>query len=282
MGMRSSSVGQVSRGSVGRRSRGMIRAGLVAAGTATALLAAPLTAQADVIGNLPAGAGGTEASFSPAYDYDGDGCLATSAEDIQGNLNPGLALGGAVNGHCHDMAQLNSSNTYARSECNNGWCAVMYDSYFEKDQSTNGVGEIAGGTNGHRHDIESVISWVNQSSNQVEYLSVSQHGDWKTYTRSQVRFDNSHPKVVYQKDGGFTHDFRIANASDDAVENPTHQWFYPPLVDWNHWPQVNAPTNWLRDRLMAADFGSATFKIKDSAFVPELGRAKPLEIPFQP
>ncbi|MFF2525130.1 NPP1 family protein [Streptomyces liangshanensis] len=280
--MRSTSVGQTSPAPAARGPRRLARAGFLAAGAAAALLAAPLTAHADVIGNLPYGAGGWEASFSPAYDYDGDGCLATSAEDINGNLNPGLALGGAVNGHCHDMAQLNSSNTYGRSECNNGWCAVMYDSYFEKDQSTNGVGEIAGGTNGHRHDIESVISWINQASNQVEYLSVSQHGDWKTYTRSQVRFDGSHPKVVYQKDGGFTHDFRIANASDDAVENPTHQWFYPPLVDWNHWPQVNAPTNWLRDRLMAADFGSASFKIKDSAFQGELGRAKPLEISFQP
>ncbi|WP_247706896.1 NPP1 family protein [Streptomyces liliiviolaceus] len=222
-------------------------------------------------------AGGYEQSFSPAYDYDGNGCYATPAIGSDGTLAPGLGLGGAVNGHCHDLSDLQNSQTYARSKVDNGWVAVIYASYFEKDQSSEGVGEIAGGTNGHRNDWEHVISWINQSTNQVEYVSVSQHGDYKTYPRSEVQFEGGHPKVVYHKDGGFTHAFRIANTNDEPPENHLGAWVFPPLVDWNGWPSTE-----LRDKLMTADFGHANLDIRDGSFAGALAKAKPAEVPLNP
>ena len=70
---------------------------------------------------LPQNADGYEQSFSPAYDYDTDGCYATPAIGPDGTLNPGLNPSGAVNGSCHDSWDLENSQTYARSKCNNGW-----------------------------------------------------------------------------------------------------------------------------------------------------------------
>lgn len=42
------------------------------------------------------------------------------------------------NGNCRDRSDLDNSQTYSREKCNNGWCAVMYASYFEKDQTMDG------------------------------------------------------------------------------------------------------------------------------------------------
>ncbi|MER6435860.1 NPP1 family protein [Streptomyces sp. NPDC001185] len=228
-------------------------------------------AQADVITALPQNADGLEQTFSPAYDYDGNGCYTTAAISPDGYVNPGLGLGGAVNGHCHDRAQLDHANTYSREKCNNGWCAIMYASYFEKDQSSDGVGEIAGGTNGHRHDWEHVVVWV--QNNTVKYVSVSQHKGWATYGRSSIRFDPSgtHPKVVYHKDGGLTHDFRIANASDDnPVENVTGGWFYPRLVGWNGYPSVDFRNKFVYH----TPFGAASIKIGTGVIEGQLAAAQ--------
>jgi hypothetical protein len=245
----------------------------VTATLAAALVVLPATAAlADPPGRLPQNAGGYEQSFSPAYDYDTDGCYATSAISADGTLAPGLNPSGAVNGHCHDQSDLDDSQTYARSKCNNGWCAIVYASYFEKDQAVDGSG-----LGGHRHDWEHVISWVNQADNRVEYVTTTQHSSQVTYPASQVRFDGSHPKVVYHKDGLSTHYFRLANNNDEPPENYYHVWWYPPLVDWNGWPSTD-----LRDKLMNADFGSATIKIKDGSFEYLLGVSKPAGIPFDP
>ena len=147
----------------------------------------------------------------------------------------------------------------------------MYASYFEKDQVLNGCC-------GHRHDWEHVISWVNQSTNQVEFFSNTVHSGVQTHPRSEVRFDGSHPKAVYHKDGCCnTHFFRLANSNDEPPENWYHTWRYPPLVDWNGWPSTA-----LRDKLMSADFGEATQKISDGRFEDLLTNAKPAGIPFDP
>ncbi|MET0423356.1 MAG: NPP1 family protein [Actinoplanes sp.] len=252
--------------------RKVTRAGVVA-GLATLLVVLPATAAlAAPPPSLPPNAGGYESTFSPAYDYDGDGCYATSAIGPDGTLNGGLNPTGAVNGSCRDQSDLDNSQTYARSKCNNGWCAIVYASYFEKDQAVAGSG-----LGGHRHDWEHVISWVDQAADQVAYVSTTQHSSQKTYPRSQVRFDGTHPKTVYHKDGASTHFFRLANSNDEPPENHYHNWRYPPLIDWNGWPTVD-----LRTRLMNANFGSATIKIKDGSFESLLNASKPAGIPFDP
>ncbi|MGW5470562.1 NPP1 family protein [Streptomyces chartreusis] len=250
-----------------RKSRSLARLALGALGAMTLVVALPASAHANVLTLLPQNADGLEQTFSPAYDYDGDGCYATAAIGADGTLNPGLKLGGDVNGKCHDYAQLANANTYSRAKCNNGWCAVMYASYFEKDQITLGPAAL-----GHTHDWEHVIVWI--SDNQAEYVSVSQHNTYQLAARSAIRFDGTHPKIVYHKDGVSSHCFRFAGSNDEPAENATGNWFFPRLVGWNGYPAG------YRDKLMSADFGSATIKIDDGDFQWALDYAKPSGIPF--
>lgn len=245
------------------------RALVTALGVAAAVVAAPATAEANVLQLLPQNADGLEQSFSPAYDYDTDGCYATAAIGADGTINPGLPLGGDVNGHCHDPAQLQNANTYSREKCDNDWCAVVYASYFEKDQAT--IGPLA---IGHTHDWEHVVVWI--QNNQVQYVSVSQHTGYQVAAASSIRFDGTHPKVVYHKDGVSTHSFRFANDDDEPPENATGGWFYPRLVGWNGYPAG------FRDELMNADFGEATIKIKDGSFEDALANSEPSGISFDP
>ncbi|WP_394833717.1 NPP1 family protein [Pendulispora rubella] len=230
-------------------------------------------AHADVLQRLDQSAGQLEQTFAPTYDYDKDSCYVTAAIDRNGRLNPGLKPGGVnESGHCHDRAQLDNANHYSRGKCNNGWCGIVYANYFEKDQ-------VAAGPAAHRHDWEHVVVWINQGANQVQYVSVSQHSGYETRDRSRIRFDGSHPKIVYHKDGPRSHAFRFANESDDRIENVTGHWFYPWLVDYSRWPSTG-----LRDTLMNSNFGAATIKItdKDDRFKNALRSSKPGGIPFNP
>ncbi|MDX6312422.1 MAG: hypothetical protein QOF44_1886 [Streptomyces sp.] len=268
--MLSSTTNPVETASRPKPPRMLRRSALASAlGAVVLVMALPTSASADVLTLLPQNADGLEQTFSPAYDYDGDGCYTTAAIGADGTINPGLALGGDVNGHCHDMAQLSNANTYSREKCNNGWCAVVYASYFEKDQATLGPAAI-----GHRHDWEHVVVWIN--NNQVQYVSVSQHTSYAISAASGVRFDGSHPKIVYHKDGASTHDFRFANTNDEPAENATGNWFYPRLVGWEGYPAG------YRDKLMSANFGDATIKITDGSFNSTLSNSMPSGIPFNP
>ncbi|MFD5625982.1 NPP1 family protein [Streptomyces sp. NPDC127072] len=223
-------------------------------------LAAPPTA-------LPANANGLEQTFQPAFDYDTDGCYPTPAIGSDGTLNAGLNPSGALNGSCRDASDLTNTNGYSREKCNNGWCAIMYALYFEKDQAVAGSG-----LGGHRHDWEHVVVWV--QDNTAKYVSTSAHGDFNTYSSSQIRWDGTHPKVVYHKDGISTHCFRPANSNDEPPENHQHVWQFPRLVGWGGYPAG------VRDKLTAANFGSATLGIKDGNFNHHLEQAEPAGIPF--
>ncbi|KAI5925055.1 necrosis inducing protein [Camillea tinctor] len=154
-----------------------------------------------------------------ALDFDKDGCYNTPAIDAQGNVNPGLECGGALNGHCRDKEDLENNNVYSRARCNNGWCIFMYAYYFEKDQTalwTCGVG--------HKHDWEHIAVWVKDDV--AVYVSVSQHKGWDCREAKDVRWhQGNHPKAVYHQDGGLTHDFRFANTKDDDIENHMGVWF---------------------------------------------------------
>ncbi|MEV7340440.1 NPP1 family protein [Streptomyces sp. NPDC093544] len=237
-------------------------------GAAALVLVVPGTASANVLTALPQNADGLEQTFAPAYDFDADGCYSTAAIGADGSINTGLSLGGAVNGNCHDMAQLNNDNTYSREKCNNGWCAVMYASYFEKDQDVD-VLPI-----GHTHDWEHVVVWT--YNNAVQYVAVSQHDTYQLLPASSILFDGTHPKIVYHKDSIGSHDFRFANTGDEPPENATGGWFYPRLVGWNGYPAG------YRDKLISANFGDATLKIDDGDFQYNLSLTEPAGIPFDP
>ncbi|MDG9689911.1 NPP1 family protein [Streptomyces mutabilis] len=238
-------------------------------GALALVVAFPATAFAAPPQGLPGNADSLERAYQPAYDYDTDGCYPTPAIGADGTVNGGLNPTGALNGNCRDAADLDNTNGYARAKCDNGWCAYMYGLYFEKDQALPGSS-----LGGHRHDWEHVVVWVRDGA--VEYVSTSNHGSFSVHARSAVRFDGTHPKIVYHKDGISTHCFRLAGAGDEPPENHKGGWQYPTLVGWNGYPAG------VREKLSSYDFGSANFGLKDGSFASHLAAAKPAGIPFDP
>lgn len=219
---------------------------------------------------LPANADSFERAFQPAYDYDADGCYPTPAIGPTGALNSGLNPSGSISGNCHDPGDLDNTNGYSRYHCDNGWCAILYDLYFEKDQAT-----FAGFADpGHRHDWEHVVVWV--QNNQAKYVATSAHDTFNIYPANQIRWTGTHPKIVYHKDSVSTHCFRPAKSGDEPPENAYHTWRFPDLVGWNGYPAG------IRERLSAANWGKATFGLNTSAFHQNLVKAKPKGVTFNP
>ncbi len=238
-------------------------------GAVTLVLTLSTSAFAAPPPGLPGNADSQERAYQPAFDYDTDGCYPTPAIGPDGTVNPGLNPTGALNGSCRDAVDLDNTNGYSRAKCNNGWCAYMYGLYFEKDQALPGSS-----LGGHRHDWEHVVVWVRDGS--VEYVSTSNHGSFTVHAKSAVRFEGTHAKVVYHKDGISTHCFRLATSNDEPPENHKGSWQYPTLVGWNGYPAG------VRDKLTAYNFGSATFGLKDASFASHLASAEPAGIPFDP
>lgn len=247
-----------------------VRRSLIVAGSALALvLAAATPALAAPPTALPGNAEAAEIKWQPAFDYDTDGCYPTPAIGPTGTINGGLKPTGSLSGQCHDVSDLNNTNGYSRYKCNNGWCAYAYGLYFEKDQAV-----ANSSIGGHRNDWEHVVVWV--QNDQARFVSTSAHGQFNVYAASSVIWTGTHPKVVYHKDGASTHDFRLANPSDEPAENANHTWQFPTLVGWNGYPAG------IRDILSAHDFGSAIFGLRDFNYVTTLTRALPTGIPFNP
>jgi len=244
------------------------RAAFVTITTTLLTVLVPAVASADPPSALPASYAAADGKWQPAFDYDGDGCYPTPAIGQDGTIAPGLNNSGALNGNCRDQSDLDNTNSYSRSKCNNGWCAYLYDLYFEKDQAVPGIDCC-----GHRHDLEHVVVWV--QNDQAQYVSTSAHGNYSTYPSSQVGWEGTHPKVIYHKDGASTHCFRLASMTEQP-ENHYGTWQYPDLVSWDNFPAG------IRDKLVGADYGSASLAIKDSAFASNLSNAKPSGIPFDP
>ncbi|MFF7261897.1 NPP1 family protein [Streptomyces sp. NPDC008159] len=251
------------------RSRRLQRSVFTVGGALALVVGVAGSAYAAPPGALPANAESLERTWQPAYDYDTDGCYSTPAIGPDGTVNGGLKPTGALNGGCRDASDLDNTNGYARSKCNNGWCAILYDLYFEKDQAVPGSS-----IGGHRHDWEHVAVWVQNGT--AQYVSTSAHGGFSVHPASAVRWDGTHAKIVYHKDGIRTHCFRLAGSGDEPPENHKGTWQYPPLVGWNGYPSG------VREKLVSYDFGSANFGLKDGSFESNLAKAKPSGIAFDP
>ncbi|KAG9253031.1 necrosis inducing protein-domain-containing protein [Emericellopsis atlantica] len=246
--------------------------------SATALLSAAAVVTAsptqrmskrDIITPLPEGASDLELKFQPYLDFDSDGCYNTAAISPDGYTNPGKGPTGTPQGDCRDPPQLENSNAYSRSRCNNGICAIMYEYYFEKDQS---VGLSF--TGGHRHDWENIVVFTRGED--VIYVAPSCHTGYNS--GNNVILDGQHPLVVYHKDGGLTHCFRVANGDDQAnPENPTGAFHRAPLVGWDNWPSVE-----LRDTMLQTWNGGVGPKLDDE-FTDKLRAAAGTSVPgFDP
>jgi hypothetical protein len=217
---------------------------------------------------LPQKATANDLRWQPSLDFDTDGCYNVPAISAKGDIAQGLPhdwVGLAQD--CHDLSDLNNNNVYSRQRCNNGWCAYLYDYYFEKDVALANFIDP-----GHTHDWEHIVVWV--KDDKAQYVAASQHGGYEIKAAADVRWDGEHPKMVYHKDGVSTHCFRFANTDDDKIENAKGVWFRGALVSYNGFPAS------IRDLLVAHDFGSGNIAFKDASFANNLNNAKPVGIVF--
>ncbi|KAJ9154698.1 hypothetical protein NKR19_g4478 [Coniochaeta hoffmannii] len=166
---------------------------------------------------------------------------------------------GDYSAYCHDASDLdnnnNNNNVYSRRRCNHGWCGIVYDCYFEVDRADFG---------GQINDWEHLVVWT--KDNVLQYMATSAHGKFTIKPRSEVQFDNGHPKAVYHKDGVATHAFRFpqSDGSDEPPENDKGVWIRARLMSYNGFP------GGLQDKLFAHDFGKVNIAIKDSSFADTL------------
>lgn len=220
------------------------------------------TGLAELLNPFPDTASDLAIKFQPVLDFDTDSCYQTAAIGTDYNVNAGidpnlapprppgpgpiprastddeqvvfaanaseigiLSGGPYAPSGCRDKARLDHSQTYVRERCNHGWCAYLYGYYFEIDN---------GFSNAHKHDWEHVIVWT--LNDQVFFVSWSAHGDYTTHYYSTIRFEGSHPKIVYHLGSSGTHSMRKAEAKDDKIENDTGRWFRAPLVSLEKMP----------------------------------------------
>jgi hypothetical protein len=197
--------------------------------------------------------------WCPALDYDTDSCYNTVAISRDGPLNYGYDpnLDHAwILSYCRNENRLSQTNIYVRSKCNNGWCAHMYDYYFESDFANIG--------SGHRHDWEHIAVWV--KNGELKFVSVSAHGEWVINEKSSglIRFEQgTHAKVVYHKDGGGTHAFRFAfqdGANDNVAENHWKSWRWGKGAGLVQWPHIS---EYFRKQLSIHNWGSASMAVRD-------------------
>lgn len=198
--------------------------------SASAVAASPVDiSKRDVLSPLPENAYPDALKFQPYMDFDTDSCYQTAAVDPDGNTNPGLQhKNTGITENCRKVNRLDNSNTYSRQRCNGGWCAIMYEYYFEKDVVTKGS-PVDGG---HRHDWENVVVFT--QNGELKGVATSCHSGYGNAEYSP-RTDGTHPLVVYHKDGVESHCIRTANDGEDP-ENDKGVWFRAPLVGWNGWP----------------------------------------------
>ncbi|KAH8680485.1 necrosis inducing protein-domain-containing protein [Ilyonectria robusta] len=158
----------------------------------------------------------------PLLDFDSDRCYNTAAMDPSGRINSGKGATGTPYGQCCDPPQLDNSKACSRKRCNNGYCTVIYEYCFEKDQAVGG--SCAGG---HRHGWDNIVVF------------------------NLFPLNDHHPLLVYHEDdGGYCS--RSANRNDIAhPENPFGGFYCSPLVGWNKGPSIG-----LRNKMLNAWKGS--------------------------
>jgi hypothetical protein len=140
---------------------------------------------------VPQNADAIDLKFQPVLDYDTDSCYNVPAIDADGNLDKGLSNTYTTNtgDGCRTPSYLDNQNVYSRRRCNNGWCAIMYEHYFQKDV---GLQHVAGVASGHRYEWENVVVWIKDGDDHPSYIAVSQHDGYQTKKASDVRFQGEY------------------------------------------------------------------------------------------
>ncbi|OAN58480.1 NPP1 family protein [Sphingomonas sp. TDK1] len=216
---------------------------------------------------LPEMATAIDKRFQPALDFDKDVCFNVPAVNASGAIS-GKASTYSTKppASCRNADYLRTSNAYSRTRCNHGYCAHVYDYFWQSDFS-------------HAYDWETIIVWTTDAGSNSAILGVTRgkHGDWemRKMADGQLRFQNDgngqHVKMVFHyENGGFSHLFRFSktDSGDEPPENGTGTWVIQPLVSWNGFPSYS-----VRDAVSNYDFGKANFKLKDANFPSRLSAA---------
>ena len=112
-----------------------------------------------------------------------------------------------------------------------------------------------------------MVVWTEGS--EAKYVAASAHGGYNVRAVGDVRMDDTHPKIVYHKDGASTHAMRFATEKDEPVENDLGQWFRGGLVDYNSFPSTG-----VRDAMMNNDWGKGKIDFSDARIKDALDKAK--------
>lgn len=209
---------------------------------------------------LPQRATVDDLKWQPALDFDTDSCYNVPAIGPDGHIDQGRSRHETNTEGCRDEYDLDHSNVYSRQRCNNGWCAYLYDYFFEKD-----IGDRI--CIGHQYDWEHLVVYV--KDDEAQFGCTSAHGDYAARLWKDIPKEGTHMKAVYNKDGLIgTHYFRFSKgAGDEPPENHKHVWWRSSLISYNGFPSVD-----LRNKLVAYDFGSANIAISDGSFPGQLKR----------
>lgn len=207
---------------------------------------------------LPQRATVDDLKWQPALDFDRDSCYNVPAIGPDGHIDQGRSRHERNTKGCRDEYDLDHGNVYSRQRCNNGWCAYLYDYFFEKD-----IGDRI--CIGHQYDWEHLQVWTRDG--EPQFGCASAHGKYSARLWDDIPKEGTHMKAVYNKDGAIgTHYFRFSmGAGDEPPENHKHVWWKSALISWNGFPSLE-----LREKLVAYDFGAASMAIKDDAFAGNL------------
>lgn len=214
--------------------------------------ATPVTLEArDLLNPIGPTATAEQEKWCPALDYDTYSCYNTVAISPTGQLNSGQDPGKSQNeilSFCHKEDCLTKHNIYVQSKCKNGWCAHMYDYYFESDF---GIG-------GREH----IAVWV--QNGQLKFVSASKHGKWN------IRFPGQNPRSVLRealtprlsttKMVLGTHAFRYAHGGDKPPENHWQSWRWRIGAGLLKWDSIAGN---LRTTLSQKDWGKAEVAVRD-------------------
>lgn len=219
---------------------------------------------------LPQRATADDLKWQPALDFDTDSCYNVPAIGPDGHIDKGRSRHEKNTEGCRDEHDMDHSNVYSRRRCNNGWCAYLYDYFFEKD-----IGDRI--CIGHQYDWEHLQVWT--KNGEPQFGCASAHGYYSARLWKDIPKQGNHMKAVYTKDGAIgTHHFRFSRgARDEPPENHKKVWWKSALISYNGFPSLE-----LREKLEAHDFGDADIAISDAAFPGNLkGCARKIKHKFK-
>ena len=158
-------------------------------------------------------------------------------------ISAGLKPTGPTNGDCTNS----TGQIYSRASAYNGSYAIMYAWYWPKDEPISG--------DGHRHDWESTVVWLDSTKTTLLGVAASEHGNYAT-SRSP-HLNGTSPTIEYIS--YFPLDHQLAFTDITGVQQP--------LIAWESLPTV------AQVALNNTDFGDANVPFKDANFETNLGEA---------